>query len=73
MSLLVICRRCGRAFIAGRADVLAGPHLGRLWPVCRVPDPPPGASAPPPVADASPVAAAWRRGASGSIPGDACP
>ena len=72
MSLLVICRRCGRAFIAGRADVLAGPHLGRLCPVCRGPDPPPGASAPPPVDDACPMAPAWRWGTNGLFQGDAC-
>ena len=72
MSLLVICRRSGRAFIAGRADILAGSHLGRLCPVCRGPEPPPRASCPPPVDDACMVAAAWRRGANGLFPGDAC-
>jgi hypothetical protein len=59
VSILVICRRCGAAFTATRADILAGPAVWRLCPACRGPEPPPAVSCPPP-GDASPVAAAWR-------------
>jgi hypothetical protein len=54
MSLIVVCRRCGRTFEASRADILAGPRVWRLCPVCRGPDPPPTVSCPPAV-DGLPV------------------
>jgi hypothetical protein len=35
VSVEVVCRRCGAAFTADRADILAGPEVWRLCPACR--------------------------------------
>jgi len=46
MSVIVVCRRCGREFAPDRRAILAG--RWRLCPACRDPEPPGGAAGRPP-------------------------